>query len=125
MNQSAQALATYPVDAPLAAKTATDTAAIKLQVEGIHKRYGEHEVLKGVSLNARNGDVISLIGASGSGKSTMLRCINFLEQPDAGVITLDGDDCDDRPINPGKWHGAAYGQIRRRILAERRAIGKR
>ncbi|PIB44624.1 amino acid transporter [Pseudomonas sp. 2822-15] len=63
---------------------------MKLQVEGIHKRYGDHEVLKGVSLNARNGDVISLIGASGSGKSTMLRCINFLEQPDAGVITLDG-----------------------------------
>jgi histidine transport system ATP-binding protein len=87
MNQSAQALATYPVDAPA---TKAATAAIKLQVEGIHKRYGEHEVLKGVSLNARQGDVISLIGASGSGKSTMLRCINFLEQPDAGVITLDG-----------------------------------
>lgn len=87
MNQSAQALATYPVDVPA---TKAATAAIKLQVEGIHKRYGEHEVLKGVSLNARQGDVISLIGASGSGKSTMLRCINFLEQPDAGVITLDG-----------------------------------
>ncbi|AUO26640.1 ATP-binding cassette domain-containing protein [Pseudomonas sp. D8002] len=67
-----------------------ENANVKLQVEGLHKRYGEHEVLKGVSLNARNGDVISLIGASGSGKSTMLRCINFLEQPDAGVITLDG-----------------------------------
>ncbi|PMX01938.1 histidine ABC transporter ATP-binding protein HisP [Pseudomonas sp. MPR-R5A] len=80
-------MATYPVDVPA---TRTATAAVKLQVEGIHKRYGEHEVLKGVSLNARNGDVISLIGASGSGKSTMLRCINFLEQPDAGVITLDG-----------------------------------
>ena len=87
MNQSAQALAAYPVDAPVAKPA---TAAVKLQVEGIHKRYGEHEVLKGVSVNARNGDVISLIGASGSGKSTMLRCINFLEQPDAGVITLDG-----------------------------------
>ncbi|EIK68415.1 histidine ABC transporter, ATP-binding protein HisP [Pseudomonas synxantha BG33R] len=87
MNQSAQALAAYPVDVPV---VETATAAIKLQVEGIHKRYGEHEVLKGVSLNARQGDVISLIGASGSGKSTMLRCINFLEQPDAGVITLDG-----------------------------------
>ncbi|WLI04734.1 ATP-binding cassette domain-containing protein [Pseudomonas sp. FP597] len=87
MNQSAQALAAYPVDTPVANSA---TAAVKLQVEGIHKRYGEHEVLKGVSLNARHGDVISLIGASGSGKSTMLRCINFLEQPDAGVITLDG-----------------------------------
>jgi len=66
------------------------TGAIKLKIEQLHKRYGEHEVLKGVSLQARSGDVISLIGASGSGKSTLLRCINFLEQPDAGVITLDG-----------------------------------
>ena len=87
MNQSAQALAAYPIDEPVAKPA---TAAIKLQVEGIHKRYGEHEVHKGVSLNARQGDVISLIGASGSGKSTMLRGINCREQPDAGVITLDG-----------------------------------
>ncbi|WP_010166735.1 ABC transporter ATP-binding protein [Pseudomonas sp. PAMC 25886] len=92
MNQSAQALAAYPTDVRPAAKpvAVAENANVKLQVEGLHKRYGEHEVLKGVSLNARNGDVISLIGASGSGKSTMLRCINFLEQPDAGVITLDG-----------------------------------
>ncbi|PHX42957.1 amino acid transporter [Pseudomonas sp. NZIPFR-PS2] len=55
MNQSAQALAAYPVDEPVAQPV---TAAIKLQVEGIHKRYGEHEVLKGVSLNARQGDTL-------------------------------------------------------------------
>ena len=67
MNQSAQALATYPIDTSAAPIAKAATAAVKLQVEGIHKRYGEHEVLKGVSLNARNGDVISLIGASGSG----------------------------------------------------------
>ena len=92
MTQSAQALAAYPTDVRPAAKpvAVAENANVKLQVEGLHKRYGDHEVLKGVSLNARNGDVISLIGASGSGKSTMLRCINFLEQPDAGVITLDG-----------------------------------
>lgn len=66
-----------------------NSAAIKLTVEALHKSYGDHQVLKGVSLQARKGDVISLIGASGSGKSTMLRCINFLEQPDAGAITLD------------------------------------
>ncbi|RRW42069.1 ATP-binding cassette domain-containing protein [Pseudomonas luteola] len=63
----------------------------KLTVEGLHKRYGAIEVLKGVSLQARTGDVISLIGASGSGKSTFLRCLNFLEMPDAGVMTLDGN----------------------------------
>uniref|UniRef100_A0A1I8AEL1 ABC transporter domain-containing protein n=1 Tax=Steinernema glaseri TaxID=37863 RepID=A0A1I8AEL1_9BILA len=62
----------------------------KLTIEGLHKRYGEHHVLKGVSLQAGTGDVISLIGASGSGKSTFLRCINFLEQPDEGSMTLDG-----------------------------------
>jgi len=63
----------------------------KLTVEGLHKRYGDHEVLKGVSLKAKTGDVVSLIGASGSGKSTFLRCINFLEQPNAVTMTLDGE----------------------------------
>ena len=62
----------------------------KLTVEGLHKSYGDNEVLKGVSLKAKTGDVISLIGASGSGKSTFLRCINFLETPDDGAMTLDG-----------------------------------
>jgi histidine transport system ATP-binding protein len=62
----------------------------KLTVEGLHKSYGDHQVLKGVSLKARTGDVISLIGASGSGKSTFLRCINFLEQPNDGAMSLDG-----------------------------------
>jgi len=62
----------------------------KLTIEGLHKSYGQHEVLKGVSLKAKTGDVISLIGASGSGKSTFLRCINFLEQPNDGTMCLDG-----------------------------------
>ncbi|KTT64210.1 amino acid transporter [Pseudomonas oryzihabitans] len=63
----------------------------KLTVEGLHKRYSDHEVLKGVSLKAKTGDVVSLIGASGSGKSTFLRCINFLEQPNEVTMTLDGE----------------------------------
>jgi arginine/ornithine transport system ATP-binding protein len=50
----------------------------KLEVQDLHKRYGSHEVLKGVSLKAAAGDVISIIGSSGSGKSTFLRCINLL-----------------------------------------------
>lgn len=62
----------------------------KLTVDGLHKSYGTHEVLKGVSLQAKTGDVISLIGASGSGKSTFLRCINFLETPNDGAMSLDG-----------------------------------
>jgi ABC-type histidine transport system, ATPase component len=62
----------------------------KLTVEGLHKSYGDNKVLRGVSLKAKTGDVICLIGASGSGKSTFLRCINFLETPNDGAMTLDG-----------------------------------
>jgi histidine transport system ATP-binding protein len=62
----------------------------KLTIDGLHKSYGDNKVLKGVSLKAKTGDVISLIGASGSGKSTFLRCINFLEQPNDGAMSLDG-----------------------------------
>ena len=61
----------------------------KLNVIDLHKRYGEHEVLKGVSLQANAGDVISIIGSSGSGKSTFLRCINF-EKPSEGSIVVNG-----------------------------------
>ncbi|WP_321795962.1 ABC transporter ATP-binding protein [Caballeronia sp. J97] len=63
----------------------------KLAVHDLHKKYGENEVLKGVSLDAKAGDVISIIGSSGSGKSTFLRCLNFLEQPCSGSIALDGE----------------------------------
>ncbi len=59
-----------------------------LIVEDIHKRFGDLEVLKGLSVAAQKGDVISVLGASGSGKSTFLRCINLLEIPDRGRITV-------------------------------------
>lgn len=61
-----------------------------LDIQNIHKRFGELEVLHGISLTAEKGDVISLIGSSGSGKSTFLRCINLLEMPEVGEISLDG-----------------------------------
>ncbi|WP_311767606.1 MULTISPECIES: ATP-binding cassette domain-containing protein [unclassified Burkholderia] len=64
----------------------------KLAVHEIHKSFGDNEVLNGVSLTAKKGDVISIIGASGSGKSTFLRCINYLEQPNSGKIFLDGKE---------------------------------
>ena len=74
-----------------------------LQAEGIHKRFGNNEVLKGVSVSAKKGDVISMIGSSGSGKSTFLRCLNLLEQPNAGRITLDGEEL---ALVPDKKSGA-------------------
>jgi ABC-type histidine transport system ATPase subunit len=64
---------------------------IALLVEDLKKSFGSLHVLKGISLEAREGDVISLIGSSGSGKSTLLRCINLLEIPDSGHITI-GDE---------------------------------
>jgi octopine/nopaline transport system ATP-binding protein len=68
--------------------TARPTA---IRVAGLRKSFGTHEVLKGVSLTACEGDVVAIIGGSGSGKSTMLRCINFLETPTAGNIEIGGE----------------------------------
>jgi polar amino acid transport system ATP-binding protein len=62
-----------------------------VRAEGVHKRYGRDEVLKGIDLEVAPGDVLCLIGPSGSGKSTFLRCINHLEKIDAGRIEVDGE----------------------------------
>lgn len=65
---------------------------IPLEVRNITKRFGDTEVLKGLSLQAHKGDVITLIGASGSGKSTFLRCMNLLEQPNEGDLIVHGEE---------------------------------
>ncbi|MCG7391928.1 ATP-binding cassette domain-containing protein [Microvirga sp. ACRRW] len=62
-----------------------------VSISNLRKSFGPLEVLKGVSLKANEGDVISILGASGSGKSTMLRCINMLEVPDGGDVTIGGE----------------------------------
>jgi polar amino acid transport system ATP-binding protein len=62
-----------------------------LEISDVHKRYGDHEVLKGVSLEVAKHEVVCLIGASGSGKSTLLRCINALEPIQSGEIRVAGD----------------------------------
>jgi len=62
-----------------------------LQADDVHKSFGSLEVLKGVSLTAHEGDVIAMLGASGSGKSTFLRCINLLETPDSGHVHVGGE----------------------------------
>jgi polar amino acid transport system ATP-binding protein len=61
-----------------------------LSVRGLAKRFGNNDVLRGIDLDVEPGERIAILGASGSGKSTMLRCLNFMEMPDAGTVTLDG-----------------------------------
>src|SRR5215211_6869852 len=68
-----------------------------VELQGIHKAFGDNVVLAGVDLSVARGEVIVIAGPSGSGKSTMLRCVNGLETPDSGEIAFDG-----RPVRPGK-----------------------
>ncbi len=82
-------------------------------VNDLHKSFGPLEVLKGVSLTARDGDVVSMIGASGSGKSTFLRCINFLELPSRGSITVSGEEIQLRPGKDGNLHPSNTRQVER------------
>jgi octopine/nopaline transport system ATP-binding protein len=90
-----------------------DARPMAVVVEDLHKKFGDLEVLKGVSLEAREGDVVSMIGASGSGKSTFLRCINFLEMPTKGRITVTGDEVALKPHNDGNLHPSDRRQLER------------
>ena len=71
--------------------TAAAMAPPALSARNLCKRFGNLEVLRGISLDAHEGDVISILGASGSGKSTLLRCINMLDIPDAGEVVVAGE----------------------------------
>ncbi len=82
-------------------------------VEGLHKSFGDLEVLKGVSLTAHEGDVVSMIGASGSGKSTFLRCINFLEMPTQGRIQVTGEEISLKTGHDGNLHPTDRRQLER------------
>ena len=70
-----------------------------IKVENLHKSFGDLEVLKGVSEHIKKGEVVSIIGASGSGKSTFLRCLNMLEEPQAGSIIFEGVDITQEKVN--------------------------
>ena len=79
------------------ANIVSDTSPV-IEIRDLYKSYGTLEVLKGVSMKAPRGHVISLIGSSGSGKSTMLRCANLLEDSQSGEILFEGE--------PIKWRGS-------------------
>lgn len=72
----------------------------KLALRGVRKRFGTHEVCKGIDLDVAEGEMVCLIGASGSGKSTLLRCMNLLEPIDDGTIFLDGVDISEPGFDP-------------------------
>src|SRR5207342_1478926 len=78
-----------------------------VRIDGLHKSFGDLEVLKGIDLVVDTHEVVCLIGASGSGKSTLLRCINLLEPIDAGHIAIDGIEI--------TGHGVDVDAVRRRI----------
>lgn len=96
-----------------------ETDEIALSVRDIHKTFGENKVLKGVSFDARSGDVISIIGSSGSGKSTLLRCINYLEKPDSGQIILAGETIETRQ-DP---NGSQYPLDKKQLMHMRSRLG--
>ena len=76
-----------------------DTNQVILEVSHLEKSFGTHSVLKDIDFKVKQGDVVSVIGASGSGKSTMLRCINLLEIPTGGSILYHGKDITDHKVN--------------------------
>ena len=75
-----------------------------IEVEGLKKAFGSHEVLRGVDFVTHKGEVTCIIGSSGSGKSTLLRCINLLETPDEGSILYHGDDILSGSVNMPRYH---------------------
>ena len=77
-------------------------AAPLLRFEDVHKRYGDVEVLRGVDLDVAEGDVVCLIGASGCGKSTMLKCANLIEPIHGGRILLEGEEITDERTDPDR-----------------------
>ena len=87
----------------------SDASAPLLEITGLRKRFAELEVLRGVDLSVARGEVIAIIGVSGSGKSTMLRCVNLLEEPTGGTIVFDG-----QPVEFGAASGGWFRRERAR-----------
>ncbi|VWB26585.1 ATP-binding protein [Burkholderia aenigmatica] len=96
----------------------TDNQSAILSAIEIRKSFGSNEVLKGISMEARRGDVIAIIGSSGSGKSTFLRCLNLLESPDAGELSVRGESIS----HPGAARRSSASDEKKQIRALRRKV---
>jgi len=88
-----------------------------LSLRGVHKRFGQLEVLRGIDLEVGKGEVVCVLGPSGSGKSTLLRCINLLEPPNAGRIVLEGKQIHPPPAKDERESGkeGSIDYVRRRV----------
>jgi polar amino acid transport system ATP-binding protein len=89
-----------------------------LRIEDLHKRFGELEVLTGITMDVRRGEKVSIIGPSGSGKTTLLRCINYLEKPTSGHVYIEDKLIGERRTNGGYVHLSD-----RELAKERQEIG--
>ena len=86
-----------------------------LRLAGIHKSFGELEVLRGIDLEIAKGEVVCVLGPSGSGKSTLLRCVNLLEPPERGEIFLEGRDICKGPASGAGEQGWKLDFVRQRV----------
>ncbi len=91
---------------------------VKVLARNVHKSYGRNEVLRGVDMEVRTGEVACIVGPSGGGKSTFLRCINHLEKIDAGQLSVDGE-----LIGYTQRGGKLYEMHDKEVAAQRRSIG--
>jgi polar amino acid transport system ATP-binding protein len=82
--------------------TSPDSPVAAIDVNDLHKYFGETEVLKGIDFHVDHGHVVCVIGPSGSGKSTLLRCVNMLEEPTSGTIIVEGVDITDPEVDLNK-----------------------
>lgn len=98
--------------------TDTLTKPALVRIDGVHKYYGQHHVLRGIDMTVRQGEVSVLIGPSGSGKSTLLRCVNMLETINAGRIHVN-----DELVGYRERGGRLHDMNAKQIAAQRREIG--
>jgi cystine transport system ATP-binding protein len=90
------------------------TSAVAIRVHGLHKRFGDDEVLRSIDLTVHQGEIVVIMGPSGAGKTTLLRCLNLLEKPDAGTISIHGRTVECSPHRGGRHRDRLVRGIRTR-----------